>query len=201
MHATEPDLDRDARLIECAAKLFIEGRRVEALEALGQVDTASMPKRVSPSVGARGKSVPKATRVRPLSPRKAKELSLGVFRADRWTCCYCGRLLVSPRVLELVARLAGPAFPLKPGWNMKRDPAINHPAIERLYPNLEHVNPRSGGGTHEEDNLRASCTPCNEQKNARIGYEPLPVAAGWDGLEGLVAAMLERCERDELMLP
>ena len=65
-----------------------------------------------------------------------------LFRPDHWSCCYCGRLLIHAKVLELVGVLAGDVF----AWvshNMPMD--RTHPAIERLYPNVEHLLRRGAG--------------------------------------------------------
>lgn len=40
---------------------------------------------------------------------------------------------------------------------------------------VDHIIPRALGGTHEPDNLRAVCVPCNSKKGARLGISaPLP---------------------------
>lgn len=36
-----------------------------------------------------------------------------------------------------------------------------------VYLSIDHIVPKSKGGTHDETNLRTLCTPCNTRKGAK----------------------------------
>lgn len=116
-----------------------------------------------------------------------------MLRRDRWRCRYCGRLLIHAEVLQLIAQLAADAFP----WvshHMPMDRTL--PAIERLYPAVEHALPLARGWTNTDANLRACCTPCNEWKGnctlEEAGVALRQPADGWDGLESTLGPLRER---------
>lgn len=67
---------------------------------------------------------------------------LQVFRRDHYICRYCHKVL-----------------------------SDNPYAIDSLRPTLDHVVPRSRGGTNDITNLMTACRECNEAK----GSETAPV--------------------------
>jgi len=67
------------------------------------------------------------------------------------------------------------------------------PAVNRVYPNVDHVHPDSLGGGHDDDNLVAACTTHNESKGNRSGWILLPpVRDDWRGLVESCRALAER---------
>lgn len=45
------------------------------------------------------------------------------------------------------------------------------------YPNLDHIVPRSLGGSDEESNLRCACRQCNVLRGADVDWTPVEVAS------------------------
>lgn len=69
-----------------------------------------------------------------------------VFREGDYTCAECG-LIGEER------RFGGGGY--------------GYPTpIEGVYLSIDHIVPRSKGGTSERSNLRVLCTPCNTKKGA-----------------------------------
>jgi len=91
---------------------------------------------------------------RRLNIAKAQRLSHLVARAG-WACSYCGAPLVNTITGEHEA-----------------DPRYRRPVID-------HVVPRSRGGSNRLDNLALSCDPCNLVKSDRL-LDELPL--GWSTL-------------------
>jgi len=87
-----------------------------------------------------------------------------VFASDNWCCRYCARKLVHPGILLLLGEIFPEFRGLKSGHHMPKE--TTEPAVVRVYPEVDHVNAVSLGGTWRDlDNLVAACTPCNELKN------------------------------------
>lgn len=40
-------------------------------------------------------------------------------------------------------------------------------AINGVYLSIDHIKPKSKGGTHARENLRVLCTPCNTKKGVK----------------------------------
>jgi HNH endonuclease len=61
----------------------------------------------------------------------------------------------------------------------------------RVYPNADHVEARSlGGSALDIENLITACTPCNETKGDRLGWERVEhLRDGWDGAVGLYRSL------------
>jgi hypothetical protein len=93
-------------------------------------------------------------------------------------------------VIELVGRLCPVEFPFPPGHHMPKGRA--HPAAERVYPNVDHVMALAiGGSAVEMANLVTACTPCNEEKGDRLGWERVELERDdWDGLSSNFGALL-----------
>ena len=113
-----------------------------------------------------------------------------IYKRDGWRCRYCYRMLVVPPVLRQLRVIYPEFLGLRPGHHMKSDEI--EPAVNRVYPNVDHVHPQSRGGSNTDDNLVAACTVHNEIKNDRSDWLLLPIRKdSWDGLcskvEGLVA--------------
>ena len=69
-----------------------------------------------------------------------------VFRRDNYRCQKCGLV----------------------GWPSRcTSGSYVHPtAIDGVYLSIDHITPRSKGGSHDEENLRTLCTTCNTRKGA-----------------------------------
>lgn len=62
--------------------------------------------------------------------------------------------------------------------------ATTHPAANRVYPNVDHVQAWSLGGAWDDlGNLLTACTPCNERKSNNLGWlkrtNELTAGAAW----------------------
>jgi 5-methylcytosine-specific restriction endonuclease McrA len=192
LNRTEADLDRDALLVREAGRLFVLGQASAARLVLADVSPERVTRPTPPRVSPSPPFIPQERRAGTVIGDRARR----VFRRDHWTCCYCGRLLIEAHVLALIGQLAGDALPWR---SHAMPPAGTHPAIERLYPNVEHVLPLARGGQNDENNLRACCTPCNEWKGDRTlqeaGVELVPAGEGWDGLEPMLRPLQDRWDR------
>ena len=70
-----------------------------------------------------------------------------VFREDGYRCATCGVVGEERR------------FP-RGGYGY-------YTAIEGVYLSIDHIHPKSKGGTNERSNLRILCTPCNTKKGVK----------------------------------
>ncbi len=68
---------------------------------------------------------------------------------------------------------------------------------------VDHVQPYSRGGTHDQSNFATACNKCNTRKNAGAPKEPRRIVKGkygeprsWDGFSTLFVLMLEQDSRD-----
>ena len=77
------------------------------------------------------------------------EARRAIYERDRWTCQICGRAL-APTASQ-------------------NDPAS---------PTIDHIIPRSAGGSSEPDNLQATCRPCNSGKRDYTGRAAAPDTRG-----------------------
>ena len=74
------------------------------------------------------------------------------MREDGYTCCKCG----------LVGR--------EERWS--RSGAYTFPtSIDGVYLSIDHIIPRSRGGSDERHNLRVACTTCNTKRGAPIDFD------------------------------
>jgi hypothetical protein len=178
---------QDAYFLREAARLLVERRdaaaRLELLK-LPRVDTVKRP-----IVKATAADAPAERTARPPT---SPALLAPILRRDGWRCRYCGRRLVLSGVIALIARLCPSDFPFPPGHHMPAD--RTHPAAIRVYPNVDHVHAGSvGGDWRATENLVTACTPCNEAKSNRLGWEPEAFGSdNWDGLVQFYRALVER---------
>lgn len=70
-----------------------------------------------------------------------------VMREGGYRCCECGIAGIERR------------FP-KGGYGF-------YTQIDGVYLSIDHIVPRSKGGTHERENLRILCTPCNTKRGVK----------------------------------
>ena len=71
-----------------------------------------------------------------------------IFRRDQYTCVDCG--------------LKG--HPVK--WPCG---SVTHPTERKnIYLSIDHIIPRSRGGSNDESNLRTLCTSCNSLKGTKV---------------------------------
>ena len=74
-----------------------------------------------------------------------------VMREDDYTCQFCGLVGWELRIKGPSARNACYTFPTK---------------IDGVWLSIDHIVPRSRGGTSERTNLRVLCTTCNTRRGA-----------------------------------
>ena len=72
--------------------------------------------------------------------------------------------------------------------------AATERAVERVYPNVDHVHPVSKGGAWvDEANHVTACTPCNTKKSDGAGWLPGEILRDdWDGLMSAYRDLTER---------
>jgi 5-methylcytosine-specific restriction endonuclease McrA len=85
-----------------------------------------------------------------------------VFRRDNYTCRACGI------VEHAVKRQRG-------GYGY-------YTQIDGVYLSIDHIHPRSLGGSSEMNNLRVLCTRCNTAKGARPAWP--------EGMAGIVEGLV-----------
>lgn len=108
-----------------------------------------------------------------------------IYTRDGWRCRYCRRKLIVPPVLRLLGVIFSDFRGLRAGHHMKISEI--EPAVNRVYPNVDHLHPQSYGGSHSDGNLVAACTVHNENKGNRSDWILLPILKDeWDGLCGEV---------------
>ncbi|MGA9018013.1 MAG: hypothetical protein WB438_03640 [Candidatus Cybelea sp.] len=177
---SEPS-DVDADIIAAAVGQLLQRRDGEAASTLTKLP------RLDPMPRSEAKGTERIAVPRQRVPLKKVEMAR-IFVRDDWRCRYCGRKLVFPYVLELL-RVLCPGFKgLLPGHHMPF--ADTEPAVERVYPNVDHVEPR----LHVPENLVTACTPCNTRKSDWLGWPlPRPIAhERWDGLWPSYRALIEQ---------
>jgi hypothetical protein len=177
----------DADILETTVRLLLENREIEARAELLKLSHGDPVE--GPIVGV------KISAQRPsCEPRPPTDPSLlaPVLQQDRWRCRYCGRKLVAAGVIELIGAMCPGQFPFPPGHHMPV--GRTHPAAIRVYPAVDHVRAGSQGGDwRNQANLVAACTPCNELKSDRPGWEPTPrVEGAWKGLTEYYRSLAER---------
>lgn len=83
------------------------------------------------------------------------EVRAEVIARDGMTCQLCGCAVISGRDLYREAQIrepGSPYLPIMPAGHYKR------------MLTLDHIKPRSKGGTHDADNLRVACASCNSRR-------------------------------------
>jgi hypothetical protein len=71
-------------------------------------------------------------------------------------------------------------------------------AVERVYPNVDHILAVSNGGSwHDENNQATACTKCNARKSNWLGWHPGPIISDeWDGLKSVYRLLEARYNAD-----
>jgi HNH endonuclease len=179
--------DGDALILKAAAGCILDNRLPDAaalLRGLQRDDPLPLPEVTSTMYsllsGATEGGSP------PAVPLRARVLEAGC-----WCCEYCDRRLVVPGVIELIGRLFPHEFPFS---SHHMPTTRTHPAAIRVYPNIDHVIAKSvGGKLVDSNNLVAACTPCNERKSNRGGWDPSGVIreADWKGITDDYRRLLE----------
>jgi 5-methylcytosine-specific restriction endonuclease McrA len=169
--------EQDSRIFERAVSLLLSGDRDKASAALrtfSNRDPMRRPAFVRTVIIERGEPQPKVS--------VSNAIRAKVYARDGWRCRYCERELVIPGVMLLLTTLCQEFLGLLPGHHMPYHKTER--AVERVYPNVDHVHAVAAGGAWlDEDNLVTACTPCNTAKNDFAGWTPGPVVRDeWDGL-------------------
>lgn len=71
-----------------------------------------------------------------------------IMREERYTCADCGLVGFERRFNR-----GGYGF---------------YTALPRVYLSIDHIVPRSRGGTNDRSNLRVLCTTCNTRKGTKL---------------------------------
>lgn len=177
----------DAEIFAEAVRAAVERRDEQAVLILRQLShTDPLPAREtqghSITLGISGTA-------RPASSRR---VLARLYRRDGWRCRYCGRRVVVPGIIEIMGSLFPREFPFSPGHNMPT--SGTHPAAVRMYPNVDHVQPGSQGGSWTaNDNLVTACTICNQKKGNHTGWTYNALSTDdWDGLSSYYRPLIER---------
>jgi 5-methylcytosine-specific restriction endonuclease McrA len=101
-------------------------------------------------------------------PRIPISTQVHVFFRDGWICHWCHRPTVFPPALKYLQKFVENAqyehsiayYDLR----YRRDKA---PLLDHLAAVIDHVEPYSKGGVHDERNLVTACNKCNTRKAAR----------------------------------
>lgn len=167
----------DADIISNAVRLILEGHDSEAALALGTLtlgDPVPTPRFTSVTENKYFGS----TLIEPLTTL----MRVQIYERDGWRCRYCTRKLIVAGVLEILTSLCPGFKGLLPGHHMPFD-RTEH-AVERVYPNVDHVHAVSRGGAWlDPNNHVTACTPCNAKKSDKSGWNPGSIVKDdWDGL-------------------
>lgn len=93
---------------------------------------------------AKGKTIPKAKQ-------------LAVWTRDNWTCRYCGDAVFFVPTLKLLNNLSQGHGYYHP--NGKADMMLS--LFQWKWASVDHIEPRSKGGSDSEDNYATACWNCN----------------------------------------
>jgi len=180
-------IEEDADIFERAVRCLLAGQAGEAAEVLSTLAKDDPVKRPRFESSNSPPGLERAKRENLNNAIRAR-----VYRRDGWRCRYCRRKLVVPGILELITTLCPGFNGLRPGHHMPY--ASTELAVERVYPNVDHVHAVAKGGPWlDEANHVTACTPCNASKNDRSGWVPGEIVQdGWDGLTSLYRALAER---------
>jgi|GEM_PF-5200754 len=177
----------DAEIIGRAVALLLVNEDIEACSELTKLPTTDPIQKLT--VGAEPAAErPTRLKTEPLD----NALRVRIYKRDGWRCRYCGRKLIVPGVLELLTTLCPGFRGLAPGHHMPV--ARTEPAVERVYPNVDHVHAVSlGGAWRDESNHVMACTPCNTRKSDLLGWTPGSIVSDeWDGLTSDYRPLAER---------
>jgi hypothetical protein len=97
--------------------------------------------------------------------RNARKKINGLLKKSNGKCHYCNRRILNHRIY--------PEFKLlERGWFSYKH---KNSVIKALYATVDHVIPRSKGGTNKLENLVASCYRCNNEKDRVVPTRKLGV--------------------------
>jgi 5-methylcytosine-specific restriction endonuclease McrA len=133
----------------------------------------------------------------PMKKRPAKSEQVKVWRDAKWLCYWCGRPLIFPPAMKILALFTGAAGYWHPNWTRTNAPlldeqgaVIDHKICFIAYPELDNA-----------ENFVASCNKCNTRKGAalldewerRARHSPVKGKYGepehYDGLTSLFMAL------------
>lgn len=172
----------DADIFARAVSLLLERQDDEARLVLSELPEAdSIPRPTFNSIW--GPRCDHREAIQPVS----NALRAQVYNRDWWGCRYCNRKLVVPGMLELLTTVVPGFKGLLPGHHMPF--GRTEPAVERVYPNVDHVHAVANGGAWlDTNNHVTACTPCNAKKSNRTGWVPNPIENVTHDWQGLVPA-------------
>jgi 5-methylcytosine-specific restriction endonuclease McrA len=180
------DLDRWLDQLQVALAFMAAGELRDATNLIAALPHVPLEKPRGKLTSSPAESRPTIVR-QPLTPRLREQ----TLQRDHFTCGYCGRRLLHPRVPPYLTDHFPQLLPYTPAMPEKDAPGRLHThfGFVRTYPEIDHVIPGAG---NDPNNLVSACTPCNNYKGDRRP-EDLPGLTtrstiphpGWDGLYGL----------------
>lgn len=140
---------------------------------------------------------------KPAAVLPAKQIRIGmpgiafqrqIHQRDGWRCRYCGCRVISKDARKILIDF----FPSEARWGTSN--LAKHCALGALSACVDHVLPRSHGGTNDERNLVTACTPCNfgkwnwtlDEINFSDPRQRSPQIDTWDGLMCIVISSLKK---------
>jgi hypothetical protein len=191
-----PENELAARLLGEAADALLRNEVELAARLIRQADLEPIRARAIRMVGRMSLEVhrtkhrpatrPKSERAPGRMPSAAKQRA--VFERDGWHCRFCGTPVISRDARRILAR----RFPAEANCSGKE--FARHAALYAMAASLDHVEPHSRGGLHEDTKFVTACYCCQfgrgELLLAEAGLtdprDRPPRVDAWDGLTRLL---------------
>lgn len=100
-------------------------------------------------------------------PGRARAQRWQVFARDGWKCVECG--VVGTHVVHWLDNKSN-----NPHWDLfaVREHTKRRQIFQDVLMTMDHIRPRSKGGSNKARNLQSMCSPCNSKKGNRwINHE------------------------------
>jgi 5-methylcytosine-specific restriction endonuclease McrA len=197
-----PELDEALDLLSKSADALLEENYEQARKMIKMADIRSIWDFTFKIIGPINPEI-HHQKHKPAATLPAHQIKVGMpgnalqrnlHQRDGWRCRYCGCRVVSKEARKVLIDF----FPSEARWgksNLKK-----HWALGTLSACIDHVMPRSHGGTNDESNLVTACTPCNfgkwnwtlEEINFSDPRDRSPQIDTWDGLMRIVIPKLKK---------
>lgn len=90
----------------------------------------------------------------------SETVTASIYKRDRFRCRYCGCRVIPTQIMRLISHFLPREFPYHPNWKGGE----THPAIASRSATVDHLVPRTAGGTDDPANLVCACWICNQTK-------------------------------------
>ena len=110
---------------------------------------------------------------------------LEIWKRDKWTCRYCGEPVIFAPTLKILSEMN----PNSGYYHKNGNESRMLPLLARRWASIDHITPRSKGGTDSLDNYVTACWRCNDKMGNRTKNKTLKEIVNynynWDGLSSL----------------